>query len=142
MTLVFTNGCFDGIHPDHIRLLEFAAKQGDRLIVGVNSDDSVRRLKGQGRPYMIASDRVLILEAIRWVSEVIVFPEDTPTRLIEEVRPDVLVKGPEAQQARVPGADLVESWGGEVLFRPGPITHSTTELVERIRNGESACHRR
>jgi D-beta-D-heptose 7-phosphate kinase/D-beta-D-heptose 1-phosphate adenosyltransferase len=107
MTTVFTNGVFDLPHVGHVHLLQFARDQGDRLIVAINSDDSARRLKGPSRPVIPATERVSMLMAFRDVDQVIVFPEDTPVRLIAELRPDVLVKGPECNGIVIPGADLV-----------------------------------
>ena len=91
--IAFTNGCFDILHIGHIKLLSFASKQGDRLVVGLNSDASVRKLKGAGRPLTSESDRVSALKSLDCVDEVIVFEEDTPYELIKEVKPDVIVKG-------------------------------------------------
>jgi rfaE bifunctional protein nucleotidyltransferase chain/domain len=136
MTTVFTNGVFDLLHVGHVHLLQFARDQGDRLIVAINSDDSVRRLKGPSRPVIPAIERVSMLMAFRGVDEVVVFPEDTPARLIAELRPDVLVKGPECNGTVIPGADLVLGWGGRVVCPDWPVQHSTTRLVERIRRGD------
>lgn len=132
MTTVFTNGCFDLLHAGHVRLLKFAAQCGDELIVGVNSDASVRRLKGQGRPIIPCDDRVAMLDSIRWVDRVYVFDEDTPEGLIAELRPDVLVKGPGISPDRIPGAGLVISRGGIVIVPDWPITTSTSAICRRI----------
>ena len=132
MITVFTNGCFDLLHLGHVHLLQFARDQGDRLIVGVNSDASVRRLKGPGRPIVPCVERVSILSAIRGVDRVLIFDENTPERLIREVRPDVLVKGPDWSGRDPVGAYLVRSWGGRVVCPDWPIRHSTTALVDRI----------
>jgi len=132
--LVFTNGCFDILHPGHIRLLRWARQQGDCLIVGVNSDASIRRLKGRNRPIMPLADRVEMLRAIQWVDCVTVFDEDTPVKLIERLRPDVLVKGPECRNTMIPGADLVQSWDGHVAIPDWPVEpgHSTSAIEGRI----------
>ena len=113
MILVFTNGVFDLLHAGHVRLLEFARSHGDRLVVGVNSDASVRRIKGPDRPIIPVEERVEILRSLRCVDKVRIFDEDTPVPLIRRLRPDVLVKGPACKGAAIPGAQLVESWGGD-----------------------------
>lgn len=130
--IVFTNGCFDVLHVGHVRLLEFAREQGDMLVVGVNSDASVRRLKGRGRPVVCASERVEMLRALRCVSEVYVFEDDTPLNLIGQLRPDVLVKGPDYKMGEVVGGALVKSWGGRVVVPQWDVTVSTTSLLARI----------
>jgi D-beta-D-heptose 7-phosphate kinase/D-beta-D-heptose 1-phosphate adenosyltransferase len=131
--LVFTNGCFDLLHPGHLALLERARRLGDALLVGVNSDASVRRLKGPGRPLRSQRERCRILAAVRWVDAVVVFGEDTPARLIREVRPDVLVKGRDYRPEEVVGAEDVRSWGGRVVLVPLLRGYSTTRLLERLR---------
>lgn len=130
---VFTNGCFDIIHSGHVKLLEFARQQGDELIVGLNSDYSVRRLKGCGRPIMSCEDRVAVLEAIRWVDRVYVFDDPTPEGLICELRPQVLVKGPEAAKTEIPGADWVLANGGRVIVPDWPVEISTTMIARRCK---------
>ena len=132
MKTVFTNGCFDLLHPGHIDLLERAKGLGDRLIVGLNSDASVRSIKGFGRPFMLQDDRASMLRALRCVDEVILFDEPTPARLIEELRPDVLVKGGDWSVEQIVGADIVLRNNGSVLSLPLLPLHSTTALVERI----------
>jgi rfaE bifunctional protein nucleotidyltransferase chain/domain len=135
VNMVFTNGCFSLLHVGHVHLLQFARDQGDRLIVGVNSDAGVRRIKGSGRPIVPCAERVSMLLALRGVDRVVVFDEDTPERLIREVHPDVLVKGPDWAGRDPVGADLVRSWGGRVVCPDWPVRHSTTALVKRIRRG-------
>jgi D-beta-D-heptose 7-phosphate kinase/D-beta-D-heptose 1-phosphate adenosyltransferase len=130
MTLVFTNGCFDLIHPGHVSLLRFARNLGDRLVVGLNSDASVARIKS-GRPIQTAQARQEILLAIRWVDRVVVFEEDTPERLVRDLKPDVLVKGDDWIGKEVAGADFVRSRGGFVAFFPILPGFSTTALVEK-----------
>jgi rfaE bifunctional protein nucleotidyltransferase chain/domain len=137
--IVFTNGVFDLLHPGHVEYLEEARGLGDRLVVGINSDASVRRLKGERRPLVPEAERVELLEALESVDLACVFDEDTPERLIGEVQPDVLVKGGDWAIDSIVGKDLVEARGGTVRtirFREGL---STTSLVERIlaRHGES-----
>lgn len=130
--VVFTNGCFDLIHPGHVRVLSEAAELGDILIVGINDDASVRRLKGPDRPIHPSTDRAEILLAIRWVDYVTVFSEDTPLETIELTRPDVLVKGAEYEEKDIIGATLVRSYGGEVARVAMRSGHSTRRIVKRI----------
>ena len=132
MTTVFTNGCFDLLHVGHLRLLWFARSQGDRLVVGLNSDESVRRLKGPTRPILPVDERREMLLALEPVDQVIIFHEDTPLTLIEALRPEVLVKGPDYAGRECCGAKLVESYGGRVVIPVWPMQHSSTQLVDRI----------
>lgn len=130
--IVFTNGCFDLLHPGHVKLLHESASHGDVLLVAINDDDSVKRLKGNDRPIYPADERAEILLAVRGVDYVTVFPEDTPKETIERVRPDVLVKGGEYRQSEIVGAKFVKSYGGRVVrvgMKPG---HSTRSMVRRI----------
>lgn len=129
--IVFTNGCFDLLHLGHVTYLEEASKLGDVLIVGVNSDDSIRRLKGPARPLQPQEARTRILAALEFVEGVVVFEEDTPLRLIEKIAPDVLVKGGDYTIDRVVGADFVRSRGGEVVILPFVEGYSTTGLIQR-----------
>jgi D-beta-D-heptose 7-phosphate kinase/D-beta-D-heptose 1-phosphate adenosyltransferase len=127
-----TNGCFDLIHPGHIRYLRQAAALGDLLVVAVNDDDSVKRLKGASRPVNTVQDRMAVLAALEAVDYVLPFTEDTPARLIEVLAPDVLVKGGDYTVEQVAGHESVLSRGGEVAildFVPG---HSTTGIIERL----------
>jgi D-sedoheptulose 7-phosphate isomerase len=132
MLSVFTNGCFDLLHPGHVDLLERARDFGDRLIVGLNSDRSVRALKGPGRPLIPEEERAALLRALRCVDEVIIFDELTPARLIEEVQPDVLIKGGDWAVEQIVGAKTVWRKGGRVLSLPLKLGYSTTGLVEKI----------
>ncbi len=134
LKVVFTNGCFDVIHRGHVELLEFARSLGDVLIVGLNTDDSVRRLKGPDRPVNTLRDRAAVLLAIRWVDFVVPFSEDTPERLIRELRPDVLVKGGDYRLEEIVGADFVLSYGGEVKVFPYREGYSTTSILKRMRS--------
>ena len=130
--IVMTNGCFDLLHPGHIRYLQQAAKLGDLLLVAVNDDDSVRRLKGAGRPVNTVEDRMAVLAALEAVDFVLPFSEDTPARLIDVVAPDTLVKGGDYTVEQIAGHESVLARGGDVIildFVPG---HSTTEMIERI----------
>ncbi|MBD1208020.1 MAG: D-glycero-beta-D-manno-heptose 1-phosphate adenylyltransferase [Ignavibacteria bacterium] len=135
-TLVFTNGCFDILHVGHTTYLEAAKKLGDILIVGVNSDDSVRRLKGKSggveRPVNSQSDRAAVLSALRAVDYTCIFDEDTPFDLISELMPDVLVKGGDYTPETIVGADVVRSHGGRVVVIPFVEGKSTTSIIERI----------
>ena len=132
-SLVFTNGCFDILHPGHVRLLTRARSLGDVLVLGLNSDDSVRRLKGAGRPILRLEERVEVLSALRPVDVIAVFDEDDPLNLILEVRPQILVKGGDWAPGQVIGRSEVESWGGRVEILPLAEGLSTTELVRRVR---------
>ena len=133
--IVFTNGCFDILHIGHIRLLEEARRRGDRLIVAVNSDASVRRLKGTSRPIVGEQERARVLAALSSVDAVVLFEEDTPLRLIEAIRPDVLVKGGDYTESEVVGAREVRAWGGRVELIPLVLDASTTRLIAK-----SAAH--
>ncbi len=138
-TVVFTNGCFDLLHAGHVGLLRDAAALGDRLVVAVNDDASVRRLKGPGRPVTPAAERAEILAALRWVDAVTVFAEDTPLETIEAVAPDVLVKGAEYGAGEVVGEPFVVARGGRVVRVPMREGHATTRMIERMRAGASAA---
>lgn len=127
----FTNGCFDLLHPGHIHLLAQAAARCDRLVVGLNSDASVRGLKGEGRPIQNELARRTVLSALANVDLIILFNEDTPLHLIETLRPDVLIKGADYTVAQVVGADVVQSYGGEVFLAELLDGHSTTRLVQK-----------
>lgn len=130
--VVFTNGCFDIIHPGHIDLLERAKKLGTKLIVGINSDESVRAIKGTERPILSQAERRAILEGLKSVDEVIVFDENTPEKLIKELKPDVLVKGGDWKIEEIIGADFVIQNGGEVYSLPLKVGFSTSKIVEKI----------
>lgn len=129
--IVFTNGCFDLLHLGHVDYLEAASRLGDVLIVGLNSDESVRRLKGSTRPLQPAHARARILAALEFVDAVVIFEEDTPLRLIEKIQPDVLVKGGDYTEDKVVGADFVRRNGGEVVILPLVPGFSTTALIQR-----------
>jgi D-glycero-beta-D-manno-heptose 1-phosphate adenylyltransferase len=132
--VVFTNGCFDILHTGHVTYLEKARLLGDRLIVGINSDDSVRRLKGPSRPVNDERSRMKVLSSLRCVDKVILFREDTPEKLIKKVRPDVLVKGGDWKKNSVIGASFVESYGGKVKLIPFVKGFSTTGLLTKIQS--------
>jgi len=131
--LVFTNGVFDLIHPGHVDVLLAARKQGDALVVGLNSDDSVRRLKGPTRPVRTLAERCYVLAALGMVDVVVPFEEDTPLELILHLRPDLLVKGGDYTVETVVGAGQVREWGGEVSIVPLTAGQSTTSIIERLR---------
>ena len=135
--IVFTNGCFDLLHRGHVELLGFAKSQGDVLIVGLNSDDSVKRLKGEGRPINNEQDRAVMLSALVAVDLVVVFDQDTPLELIKEIRPDVLIKGADYADKLVVGQAEVESWGGEVKLCPILDGYSTTNQIVELSNREA-----
>ncbi|MGB2906894.1 MAG: D-glycero-beta-D-manno-heptose 1-phosphate adenylyltransferase [Candidatus Aminicenantaceae bacterium] len=130
--VVFTNGCFDLLHGGHIHLLTYARQQGDILVVAVNEDASIRKLKGADRPIFPLAERLEILAALECVDALISFPDDTPLRLISEIVPDVLVKGGDWKPEEVVGKPEVEAAGGQVVivpFRPG---HSSSRIIARI----------
>lgn len=134
--VVFTNGCFDILHRGHVTYLAQAAELGGSLVVGVNSDDSVRRLdKSSDRPFNSLEDRMAVLAALESVDLVVPFDEDTPAELIELVRPDHLVKGGDWAEKDIVGAEAVKSRGGQVHSIPFKYDRSTTDLIRRIRSG-------
>lgn len=133
-TLVFTNGVFDLLHPGHVDVLRGARQQGDALIVGINSDASVRRLKGPSRPIHTQRDRVYVVAALQMVDAVVVFDEDTPLELILAIHPDVLVKGGDYDVTTMVGANEVRGWGGKVVVIPLTEGHSTTGTIGRLRD--------
>jgi rfaE bifunctional protein nucleotidyltransferase chain/domain len=135
--IVFTNGCFDIIHRGHVELLRFARSLGDVLVVGLNDDESVRRLKGKNRPINTLEDRAFVLLSIRWVDFVVPFSEDTPERIIREISPDVLVKGGDYRIEDVAGADFVLSRGGRVEIFNYLEGYSTTSIIKKIWEGRS-----
>jgi len=131
--VVFTNGVFDLLHPGHVDVLLGARRQGDTLVVGLNGDASVRRLKGPERPIRTEAERGFVLAALSMVDAVVVFDEDTPLELIRLLRPDVLVKGGDYSEATIVGASDVRSWGGDVVVIPLTPGQSTTRIVEKLR---------
>jgi rfaE bifunctional protein nucleotidyltransferase chain/domain len=131
-TIVFTNGCFDLLHPGHMALLEGAADLGDILVVGINSDASVRRLKGENRPVFEEQERAEVLLAVRWVDTVTVFEEDTPMETIRRIRPDVLVKGAEYGAGEIVGEDFLEGYGGRTVRFPMQPGQASSTIIGRI----------
>ena len=136
--IVFTNGCFDLVHAGHVRLLNQAKKFGDILVVGLNSDDSVRRLKGRDRPILPLRDRAEILENLKCVDYVLSFSEDTPLTLINKIRPDVLIKGGDWSPQSVVGGGAVRRRGGRVVSGLFVKGKSTTAIIQKIRR-TAAC---
>ncbi len=129
--VVFTNGCFDLLHVGHVRYLAEAKKLGDFLIVGINSDESVKRLKGPTRPIQNQQDRAEILKALEAVDETVIFTEDTPENLIKSVRPDILVKGGDWKVDDIVGGPFVQSYGGQVCSLTFIDGKSTTKIIEK-----------
>ena len=136
--VVFTNGCFDLLHPGHIRCLQQARELGDALIVGLNSDSSVRQLKGAGRPVLPELERAEILAALECVDAVVIFDELTPQNVIARLLPDILVKGGDWPGDRIVGREEVEAAGGRVVSAPVVPGYSTTEILKKIRDASPA----
>jgi D-beta-D-heptose 7-phosphate kinase/D-beta-D-heptose 1-phosphate adenosyltransferase len=133
--IVFTNGVFDLLHPGHVRYLQQARTLGDALIVGLNSDASVRRNKGPDRPINTESERAELVSALECVEAVVIFDEDTPAAIVRALQPDVLVKGADWPADQIVGRDTVEARGGRVVRIPVEHGHSTTALLQRIKGG-------
>ena len=130
--IAFTNGCFDILHVGHVRYLREARKMGDLLILGLNSDASVRAIKGEKRPLVPQGDRAEVVASLASVDYVTLFDEMTPLKLIEYLRPDVLVKGGDWKEELVVGGDAVRSWGGRIVIVPLTEGASTTSIVEKV----------
>lgn len=130
--IVFTNGCFDILHRGHAEYLEQAKSLGDLLVVGVNSDTSVKRLKGKDRPINNEKDRAFMLDKLKPVDVVTIFTEDTPINLISEIFPDVLVKGGDWKEEDIVGSDVVKSHGGKVISLKFVDSYSTTAIIDRM----------
>ena len=130
--IVFTNGCFDIVHRGHVDYLTKAKALGDVLLVGMNTDASVRRLKGTARPIVCQDDRAFVLAAFRVVDYICLFDEDTPLQLIQAIKPDILVKGEDYRLDQVVGREVVESYGGRVCLVPLLQGYSTTQIAEKI----------
>jgi len=131
--VVFTNGVFDLLHPGHVRYLQHARSLGDLLIVGLNADSSVKRNKGPGRPITLEAERAEVLAALECVDAVVIFDQDTPAEIVRLVQPDVLVKGADWPADQIVGRDTVEARGGRVVLVPVEQGHSTSAIVERIK---------
>ena len=134
LKVVFTNGCFDILHPGHVIYLERAKKLGDKMIIGLNSDDSVKRLKGNERPVNPFNDRAVLLAAFAFVDAVVKFEEDTPLKLIKLLNPDVLVKGKDYDISNIVGADYVVANGGTVETIKLEKSYSTTSIIKKIKS--------
>ncbi len=136
-TVVFTNGCFDILHVGHVRYLQRAREMGDVLVVGVNTDQSVRRLKGPGRPVNTETDRAEVLAALACVDYVVLFDEDTPVELIETIKPDIDVKGGDYSIEKMPEAEIMKAFGGRVEIIPyeatGTHKYSTTQTIDSMK---------
>jgi D-glycero-beta-D-manno-heptose 1-phosphate adenylyltransferase len=135
LTIAFANGCFDLLHVGHVRYLQAAAAEADRLIVAINDDRSVAALKGPNRPILPAADRAELVAAVRGVSYLVVFDEPTVTPLLELLRPDVHCKGTDYTADTVPERDTVRAYGGRIAIVGDPKDHSTRDLLARIRAG-------
>ena len=133
--VVFANGCFDLLHVGHVRYLEGARRLGDLLVVGINGDEQVRRLKGDDRPFIPERERAETVAALRAVDYVIIFHEPTVTELLLALRPDIHAKGTDYTEENVPERDVVHSYGGRVCIVGDPKDHSSTEMLKRV-NGE------
>jgi rfaE bifunctional protein nucleotidyltransferase chain/domain len=131
-SIAFANGCFDLLHVGHVRYLAAAAKEADELIVAINDDESVRRLKGRGRPILSAADRAELLAALRFVDYVVIFAEPTVGPLLEAIRPDVHCKGTDYTLDSVPEREIVRRYGGRIAIVGDPKDHSTRDLLVRI----------
>ena len=132
--IVFTNGCFDLLHKGHIEYLSSAADNGDVLVVGLNSDNSVQRIKGDKRPIQNEASRAITLASLKMVTVVVLFDEDTPYNLISEVQPDVLVKGADYKEEEIVGADIVKGRGGEIITVSLTEGYSTSAIINKIRS--------
>jgi rfaE bifunctional protein nucleotidyltransferase chain/domain len=131
-SIAFANGCFDLLHVGHVRYLAAAAQEADLLIVAINDDQSVRTLKGDGRPILMAADRAELVAALRFVDLVVIFPEPTVGPLLEAIRPDVHCKGTDYTLDSVPERDIVRAYGGRIAIVGDPKAHSTRDLLARI----------
>jgi len=131
--VVFTNGVFDLLHPGHIEVLDMARREGAALVVGLNSDDSVKRLKGPSRPVRNTAERAVVLAGLEAVDAVVVFDEDTPFALVQRLQPDVIVKGGDYSPETIVGADVVTARGGRVVVVPLVAGQSTTSIIEKLR---------
>ena len=132
--VVFTNGCFDIIHKGHIEVLAQTADLGDRLLIGLNSDSSIQKLKGEDRPIIDEQARAILLSALSFVDAVILFPEETPINLISTLLPDVLAKGGDYEVETIVGHEIVQNNGGEVILVPFVDGFSSTIIIDKIKN--------
>lgn len=135
--VVFTNGCFDILHSGHLHYLSSAADLGHKLIIGLNSDSSIAKLKGNSRPFIKESDRLLMLASLTFVDAVILFEEDTPIKLIESISPDVLVKGGDYSEEQIVGHQIIIKNGGKVISLEFIEGYSTTNFIKKIKHGKN-----
>jgi D-glycero-beta-D-manno-heptose 1-phosphate adenylyltransferase len=135
--VVFTNGCFDILHIGHLHYLSSAADLGHKLIIGLNSDSSIAKLKGKDRPFIKESDRLLMLASLAFVDAVILFEEDTPIQLIESISPNVLVKGGDYTEENIVGHQIVKKNGGKIISLQFLEGYSTTNFIEKIKDGKN-----
>ena len=133
--IVFTNGCFDLLHPGHIKVIRESKKLGDILIVALNSDSSVRKLKGSGRPVVKAAERAQLIALMDDVDYVVIFNELTPLKIIRELKPDIITKGGDYKMDEIVGSDFVKSTGGQVVTIPLLKNHSTSRLIKNMNKG-------
>lgn len=131
--IVFTNGCFDILHLGHIDYLSKAKDLGDILLIGLNTDDSVKRLKGDNRPIKNQQERAILLASLQFVDGIILFDEDTPYKLIQKIKPDILVKGSDYRKEEIVGADIIQNTGGEIITIDFLEGYSTTAILDKIR---------
>ncbi|MEJ6734238.1 MAG: D-glycero-beta-D-manno-heptose 1-phosphate adenylyltransferase [Flavobacteriales bacterium] len=135
--VVFTNGCFDILHSGHLHYLSSAADLGNKLIIGLNSDNSIANLKGKNRPFIKESDRLLMLASLAFVDAVVLFEQDTPIQLIESISPDILVKGGDYTEENIVGHQIVKKNGGKVISLQFLEGYSTTNFIEKIKHGKN-----
>ena len=133
--IVFTNGCFDILHKGHVEVLAKTSNFGSRLIVGLNSDHSIKKLKGKNRPIIQEDSRALLLASLQFVDAVVLFPEETPFQLISKVIPDVLAKGGDYKIKEIVGHEVVQKSGGEVIIIPLTEGFSSSNIIDKIQNG-------
>ena len=132
--IAFTNGCFDIIHKGHIEVLARTADLGDKLIVGINSDNSIQKLKGRGRPIIDENSRAILLASLNFVDAIVLFAEETPLNLISTLRPDILTKGGDYKISTIVGSEIVTENGGEVILIPFVDGVSSTNIIDKIKN--------
>jgi rfaE bifunctional protein nucleotidyltransferase chain/domain len=140
-SIAFANGCFDILHVGHVRYLEGAAREADRLIVAINDDGSVRALKGEGRPVMPAAERAELVAALRSVDYVVTFSEPNVERLLSQLKPDVHCKGTDYTVETVPERETVKAYGGRIAIVGDPKDHSTKEVLEKLRSSKLEVRR-
>lgn len=135
--IVFTNGCFDIIHVGHVTYLKKAKDLGDILVIGLNSDSSVKKLKGPSRPINNQDDRAIVLSALKFVDYIIIFEEETPLKLVKSITPDIIVKGGDYKEEDVVGGEFIQSIGGKVIIIPFVDGKSTTNIINKMKSDEN-----